>query len=200
MSKRFFDVLVALAGVVMLAPVFVIVALLIRMTDEGDIFFLQERVGRGGHPFRIFKFRTMRMETEKMGASVTKAGDSRITPIGRWLRKWKLDELPQLFNVLGGDMSFVGPRPEVPRYVALYTPDQRRVLELRPGITDLATLKFRHEEEMLARAADPERFYREECIPRKIALNLEYADRASLVDDLALIFRTLLAIFHREEG
>jgi lipopolysaccharide/colanic/teichoic acid biosynthesis glycosyltransferase len=140
----------------------------------------------------------MRVDAEKLGPSITKGGDVRITASGRFLRKWKLDELPQLVNVLAGQMSFVGPRPEVPRYVALYTEDQHRVLELKPGITDLATLKFRNEEELLAQTGDPELFYREHCIPTKIRLNMEYAAHASFFTDLRLIFSTLFAIINGE--
>lgn len=200
MTKRLFDLAVSLAAVLLLAPVFVALAVLVWAGDGGAPFFSQERIGRRGRPFRILKFRTMRVGAEKMGPSITSAGDARVTPLGRILRQWKLDELPQLLNVLKGDMSFVGPRPEVPRYVALYTGEQRRVLDLRPGITDLATLEFRNEEALLAEAPDPERFYREQCLPRKIALNLEYAARASLGADIRLIFRTLAAIVKSPGG
>jgi lipopolysaccharide/colanic/teichoic acid biosynthesis glycosyltransferase len=195
MMKRAFDIVVAFVGLVALAPVFIVIALVIKLGDPGPVFFSQERIGLGGRPFRIRKFRTMKVNAEKSGPSITKAGDSRVTKLGVGLRKWKLDELPQLFNVLLGEMALVGPRPEVPRYVALYTPEQRRVLALRPGVTDLATLRFRNEEAMLAKAEDPEEFYRQYCIPKKIALNLEYAKRASLTSDIGLIFATLAAIF-----
>lgn len=195
MTKRAFDLIVSFLGLVVLAPVFVLIAVAIKLSDRGPVFFGQERIGLGGKPFRIQKFRTMRLNAEKQGPSITKAGDSRVTKLGALLRKWKLDELPQLLNVFRGHMAIVGPRPEVPRYVALYTEEQRRVLALRPGITDLATLRFRNEEAMLAKAEDPEIFYREYCIPKKIALNLEYAERARLVTDIALIFATLAAIF-----
>jgi lipopolysaccharide/colanic/teichoic acid biosynthesis glycosyltransferase len=195
MTKRTFDVIVSFLGLVMLAPVFLLIAAAIKLSDRGPVFFYQERIGLRGKQFRIRKFRTMRLNAEKEGPSITKAGDSRVTKLGAVLRKWKLDELPQLFNVFCGEMAIVGPRPEVPCYVALYTEEQRRVLALRPGITDLATLRFRNEEAMLAKAENPEAFYREYCIPKKIALNLEYAKRARLVTDIALIFATLAAIF-----
>lgn len=197
MTKRFMDLGMAVLGLALALPVAAVVAVAIKISDAGPVFFRQERVGRWGRPFRIWKFRTMRANADKMGPSVTCTGDLRVTPIGRFLRKWKLDELPQLLNVLAGDMSFVGPRPEVPRYVALYTPAQREVLSLRPGITDLATIEFRHEEDLLAKASDPEHFYRTVCIPKKVELNLRYAKHASVSADIRIIIRTIGAIFHR---
>jgi lipopolysaccharide/colanic/teichoic acid biosynthesis glycosyltransferase len=152
--KRVFDLCFAAAGLVLLSPVLLLLAALVKLSDGGPVFFRQQRVGQGGQPFWIVKFRTMVVNAEKAGPQVTRDADPRITRIGRLMRKLKLDELPQLWNVLVGDMSFVGPRPEVPRYVERYTPAQRRVLELKPGITDPASLEFREEEEMLAAKAE----------------------------------------------
>jgi lipopolysaccharide/colanic/teichoic acid biosynthesis glycosyltransferase len=173
---------------------FGLLAVAVKLSDGGPVFYRQERVGEGGRLFAILKFRSMLVNAEKMGLSVTKDGDPRITKVGRFLRKTKLDELPQLWNVLQGDMSFVGPRPEVPCYVEKYTTGQKRVLELRPGITDLATLEFRNEEELLRTAADTEKFYLEYCVPRKIELNLAYAKTANVWEDVKIILRTLLPL------
>ncbi len=192
MAKRVYDLVFASLGLVILLPLLAVLAVLVKVADGGPIFFGQSRVGRGGTPFRIWKFRTMVPDAEKRGLSITAGGDSRITRVGRMLRTFKLDELPQLWNVLRGEMSLVGPRPEVPRYVALYTAEQRRVLDLRPGITDLASIEFRHEEELLATATDKEKFYVECCLPRKIDLNLCYAASAGLWSDTVIIIRTLV--------
>lgn len=178
-------------GLVLLAPLGLMIACAIKLAGSGPVFYRQTRIGYLGRPFRIWKFRTMIVNADKLGLNVTKNGDQRITRIGRLLRKTKLDELPQLWNVLRGDMSFVGPRPEVPCYVNLYTEDQRRVLKLKPGITDLATLEFRNEEDLLKTAQDTEAFYIQHCIPRKIALNLAYAAGASFWEDLKIIIRTV---------
>jgi lipopolysaccharide/colanic/teichoic acid biosynthesis glycosyltransferase len=194
MMKRAFDLLTSCIGGLLLAPVFVVTALAVKIGDGGPVFYRQQRIGREGRPFGIWKFRTMSVGADRTGPSITKTGDTRVTRLGRFLRKSKLDEIPQLWNVLRGEMSLVGPRPEMPKYVALYTDEQKAVLKLRPGITDLASLEFRNEEELLAAAPDAETFYREFCIPRKIELNLQYAARASLVSDLAMIFATISTI------
>ncbi len=194
-AKRLFDICFAVIGLLVLSPVLALIALLVKWSDRGPVFFLQERVGQGGALFWIWKFRTMRAGTDKAGPGITKDGDPRITVVGRWLRKTKLDELPQLWNVLRGDMSFVGPRPEVPRYVAYYTPAQRAVLQLKPGITDRATLAFRHEEDLLAQAADVEAFYVAHCLPKKIEMNLQYGRQANLWSDIQVIVRTVLPWF-----
>ena len=191
MPKRLFDLFFAGCGLLMLSPGFLLLAALVKLADHGPVFFRQQRVGEEGRLFWILKFRSMVINAERAGLSVTKDGDPRITRLGRFLRKTKLDELPQLWNVLRGEMSFVGPRPEVPRYVAHYTEEQRRVLALKPGITDLATLEFRNEEELLLGVPDTERFYVEHCIPRKIELNLAYAETANLWEDIKIILRTL---------
>ena len=181
----------------MLWPLFLLVAISVKIQDGGPMFFRQSRVGRHGREFKLIKFRSMRLSTGENGPSITADGDPRITATGRFIRKTKIDELPQLFNVLKGEMSFVGPRPEVPRFVELYTEEQRLVLDLRPGITDLASIEFRREEQLLASAKDPEKTYVDFCIPRKIELNLQHASRAGLFADLVIIAKTLLPFLHR---
>lgn len=190
-AKRLYDLFFSCAGLLVLSPVFLVIAGLIKLADGGPIFFRQIRVGLGGRSFKIYKFRTMVPGAEQVGPSITKQGDARITRIGQLLRRTKLDELPQLWNVLQGEMSLVGPRPEVPRYVEGYTPEQREILRYKPGITDLATLRFRDEEALLANTGSPEAFYLQHCIPRKIKLNQEYAARANLLSDTWIIVRTL---------
>lgn len=197
MAKRGLDLLLATLGLLLVWPLLAGAAVWIRLDSPGPVLFRQERVGRRGRSFRILKFRTMR-ESAEPGRQITVGQDPRITRSGRWLRASKLDELPQLFNVLAGEMSFVGPRPEVPRYVAFYTAEERRVLELRPGITDLASIKYRHEAEILAAAADPERTYVDEVMRDKLRINLEYARGAGLKADLGVILATLGALFKRQ--
>jgi lipopolysaccharide/colanic/teichoic acid biosynthesis glycosyltransferase len=192
MAKRAVDLALSLLGLVLVWPLMLAAALWVRLDSPGPAFFRQERVGRHGRPFHILKFRTMRQNPA--GPQITVGADPRITRSGRVLRAAKLDELPQLFNVLKGEMSFVGPRPEVPRYVALYTEEERRVLALRPGITDLASIKYRHEAEILARSPDPERTYVEEVMRDKLRINLDYAAQASWRTDLGVILRTLGAL------
>jgi lipopolysaccharide/colanic/teichoic acid biosynthesis glycosyltransferase len=193
--KRAFDVLVAGIGLVVLAPLLAMVAALVALTSRGPVLFRQQRVGRHGKPFEMLKFRSMVVAPAGSGPLVTIAGDRRITPVGRLLRATKLDELPQLWNVVRGDMSLVGPRPEVSKYVALYPPDVAiKVLSVRPGITDEASIVFRNESEILGRAADPERAYVEEILPRKLALYERYAERHSVRGDLGIIARTLWCI------
>jgi len=189
--KRLFDFCLAGFGLLVLLPCFGLVALLIKLTDRGPVFYRQTRIGRFGQPFIIWKFRTMVVGAEKLGALVTERDDPRMTAIGRILRKTKIDEFPQLWNVLKGDMSFVGPRPQVPRFIEHLTSAQREMLRHRPGITDIATLRFRNEQELLAGAADVDDFYTRHCLPRKIALNLEYAHHASLPYDIWIILQTL---------
>lgn len=189
--KRLFDVCLAVFGLLILLPCFLLVAILIKLTDRGPVFYRQNRIGRFGLPFQIWKFRTMVVGAEKMGALVTKTNDPRMTRFGRFLRKTKVDELPQLWNVLKGDMSFVGPRPQVPRYIERLTAAQREMLQHRPGITDIATLRFRNEQDLLAGATDVDDFYIRYCLPQKIALNLQYARKASLPYDIWIILQTL---------
>jgi lipopolysaccharide/colanic/teichoic acid biosynthesis glycosyltransferase len=194
-AKRCFDLLAAGLGLLILLPLLLLLAVWIKLDSSGPVLFRQERVGRFGRPFFIHKFRSMRVEA---GPLITVGEDPRITRSGRFLRAAKLDELPQLWDVLRGAMSLVGPRPEVPRYVALYPADLReRVLSVRPGITDPASLAFSREAELLAAAADPEREYVEVILPAKLRLSAEYAAQASLSSDLRLICRTLRRLFER---
>jgi lipopolysaccharide/colanic/teichoic acid biosynthesis glycosyltransferase len=186
----------AVPGLVVLSPVLLLVAAAVKLTSPGPALFVQERVGRGGSTFRLLKFRSMRLARPGEGDLVTGRDDPRVTGLGRLLRRTKLDELPQLWNVVRGDMSIVGPRPEVPRYVSHYTPEQRRVLEVRPGITDPATLEFRDEEDLLA-AVPPERreaYYLDKVLPLKLELNLAYLERRGPGSDLWVIARTLAAL------
>jgi lipopolysaccharide/colanic/teichoic acid biosynthesis glycosyltransferase len=190
-TKRVFDLVFASLGLLVLAPLGFLIAVLAKFSHPGPVFFRQTRIGQFGKPFRIWKFRSMISNADQVGAPVTSEDDPRITRLGHFLRGTKLDELPQLWNVLVGDMSLVGPRPEVPRYVELYTPEQRDILKYRPGITDVASLLFRNEEELLRGADDLEGFYLRYCLPRKLELNRQYAQRATLVQDLWIILRTL---------
>lgn len=193
-GKRWFDACLAAFGLLLLWPLFLLIAALIRIMSRDPVFYSQNRVGRGARIFRILKFRTMVANAESQGPAITTAGDLRVTPLGRILRILKLDELPQLWNVVKGDMSLVGPRPELPSYVAMYTPEQLGVLSVRPGITDLASVRYRHEEKMLERAANPDEFYRRVVLPHKLSLNLEYIDQMSFVFDLKLVLSTVWAI------
>jgi len=194
-TKRLFDVALSAAGLVLLSPVLATIALWVRRDSPGPALFRQERVGRGGVVFRIHKFRTMANDPGRTERALTIGADPRITRAGRFLRRTKLDELPQLIDVLLGDMSLVGPRPEVPHYVATYPEAIRaKVLSVRPGITDTASLKFRNESELLAGAADPEREYREVVLPAKLRLAVDYVDHATLAGDLRLLGRTVRAL------
>lgn len=192
--KRAMDVVVSAAALLVLWPVFLIIALAIKVDDPGPVFYRQERVGRGGKTFRIFKFRSMVADADKKGLQITVGRDSRITRVGAFLRKTKLDELAQLLNVFAGQMSFVGPRPEVPRYVAMYTPYQRQVLLVRPGITDYASIAYRNENDMLEGAEDPERMYIETIMPAKIELNMKYLHEISPLADIRLMVKTVAAV------
>jgi lipopolysaccharide/colanic/teichoic acid biosynthesis glycosyltransferase len=187
--RRLFDAVSASAGLVLLLPVFAVLALAIVLDDGPPVLFRQTRIGRGGRPFRLWKFRTMRVGSR--GRAITAAGDHRVTRVGAALRKWKLDELPQLFNVLVGDMSLVGPRPEVPEFVEPDSPVWDAVLKVRPGITDLATLFYRSEERLLGAARDPVAFYRETVLPAKLRLNLKYMASRSFAQDLRLIWLSI---------
>jgi lipopolysaccharide/colanic/teichoic acid biosynthesis glycosyltransferase len=190
-GKRAVDIAGAAIGLLVLSPVLVLIGAVVALADGGPVFFRQERVGAGGRCFRMWKFRTMVVDAERRGGQLTVGRDPRVTAVGHWLRRLKLDELPQLLNVLRGEMSLVGPRPEVPRYVALYTAEQREVLRLVPGITDPASIRYRDESEELARAADPEWTYVERIMPEKIRLNLEYAARATRWSDLMVVLATV---------
>jgi lipopolysaccharide/colanic/teichoic acid biosynthesis glycosyltransferase len=198
MSKRLFDLLGAAVSLLLLAPLLALLALLIKLDSAGPVFFRQERVGQGGRPFRIHKFRTMVADAPMRGPAITAAGDPRVTRFGRWLRASKLDELPQLIDVLAGHMSLVGPRPEVPRYVALYPPDLRaRVLAVRPGITDPVSLDFADEGHLLAQAPDPEREYVQVVMPAKLQASAAYAEAATLRSDLRVLTQTLRVLVAR---
>jgi lipopolysaccharide/colanic/teichoic acid biosynthesis glycosyltransferase len=194
-SKRIFDFFLALLGVLILAPLFLFISIWIKLDSTGPVFFRQERVGRFGKRFRIFKFRTMCLDAEAKGRQITVGEDPRITRSGRFLRHYKLDELPQLLNVVTGEMSLVGPRPEVPRYVALYPADVReQVLSVLPGITDYASIEYKDENAILGRAADPDRAYIDEVMPVKLAFYVRYVSERTLWTDFILIMRTLKAI------
>jgi lipopolysaccharide/colanic/teichoic acid biosynthesis glycosyltransferase len=192
--KRTFDMVMSSIGLILLSPFFLIISILIKMDSKGPILFKQTRVGRYEKDFKILKFRTMVTDAEKRGAQITVGRDSRITRVGHLLRKSKLDELPQLLNVFKGDMSLVGPRPEVPRYTQYYDEVQKRIFEIRPGITDYASIKYRDENEILALSKDPEKTYIEEIMVDKLKLNLEYLEKRSLITDIKIIFKTLYKI------
>ena len=198
MAKRLFDLLLSSIGLLLLAPLLLLIATLVKLDSPGPVMFRQERVGRFGQPFRIHKFRTMRHEPAGQGLQITVGADRRITRVGGFLRASKLDELPQLLDVWLGDMSLVGPRPEVPRYVAHYPAELReKVLSVRPGITDIASIEYRDESAVLARAVDPERAYIDEVLPHKLSLAARYVERSSLWLDAWLIWRTVVAIVRR---
>jgi lipopolysaccharide/colanic/teichoic acid biosynthesis glycosyltransferase len=187
--RRVFDIVTALMLLLLASPLLLLIAFTVRLQDGGPMLFRQERIGRHGTPFALWKFRSM--STGNRGAAITSSADRRVTPIGRLLRRYKLDELPQLWNVLRGDMSFIGPRPEVPCFVDSTDPVWQAVHSVRPGITDLATLVYRDEETILAGFPDPERGYRETVLPAKLALNLQYLERRSAVRDLKLLALTI---------
>lgn len=198
--KRFFDVLASGLGLLVLSPLFLVLAIWIKLDSNGPVFYRQVRVGRSNKDFRIFKFRSMRVGADK-GSLVTIGGhDPRVTRSGYFIRKFKLDELPQLINVFNGDMSLVGPRPEVRHYVDYWTPDQMHVLDVRPGITDPASIKFRNENELMGQADDPEKFYIEVIMQEKIRLYLEYVENHSFLGDIGLIIKTFWTIVKEREG
>ena len=195
LAKRLFDFFGALLGLIALCPIFFAVACAIRLDSAGPVFFRQVRTGKHGIPFRIYKFRTMITDAERKGMQITVGSDSRITGVGVFLRRYKIDELPQLLNVVLGDMSLVGPRPEVPKYVARWPENVRdEILSVQPGITDFASIEFRDENALLADADDPERVYVEKILPIKVDYYLQYVRNRSLLLDIRLIFQTLWAI------
>lgn len=191
--KRLFDIVASFCGIVILFPLIVIVSILIKLTSKGPVLFKQVRVTKNGRLFKIYKFRTMR-ENSESNKQITVGNDSRITGVGHILRKTKLDELPQLFNVLKGEMSLVGPRPEVPKYVELYTEEQREILKVSAGITDYASIYFSNESELLGEAENPEEFYIKKIMPYKIELNKKYIKEIGIVTDIKLIILTILKI------
>lgn len=193
-SKRIFDILFSSIGLILISPILLVISIIIKITSEGPILFKQVRVGKDNKDFKILKFRTMIVDADKKGLKITVKDDPRITKIGKLLRKTKLDELPQLFNVLLGDMSFVGPRPEVRKYVDLYTEEQKQVLSVRPGITDLASIKYRNENELLDQSSNPEETYINEIMPSKLKINLDYVKNINLVNDIKLILLTIKTV------
>jgi len=197
MLKRLIDFFAALLGLIILFPFFIIIGLLIKLDSHGSVFYLQERVGKDMKLFKLFKFRTMRLDADKYTAITVGARDPRITRVGYYLRKYKVDEFPQLINVVEGTMSIVGPRPELKKFVDLYTPEQQQVLSVRPGITDFASIAFRHENDMLEGKEDPIAFYIQEIMPQKLAINLRYIHEQSLWVDLRIIVQTFFAIFKK---
>lgn len=196
--QRLIDIVFAVAILLLTIPIWVIVLIAVSLSDLGSPFFLQERVGKDGDIFRLVKFRTMN-KNAAAGSNLTVSGDKRVTPIGRVLRRLKIDELPQLLNVLVGSMSIVGPRPETPEYVALYDQAQREVLKYRPGLTDPSSIKYRHEEKILAQYGDPVEAYKSVILPDKIAISIEYQRRRRIAGDLAIIGETIMAIFRPVE-
>lgn len=190
--KRVCDFILSLIGIIVLSPIFIIVSIAIKLDSKGKILFLQKRVGRYGKEFDIYKFRTMVSDAERLGKQITVGNDNRITKVGSFLRKYKIDELPQLFNVLKGDMSLVGPRPEVPKYVKLYSDEQKKVLNVRPGITDMASLRYKDENEILGKVDNPEEYYINVIMKDKLKLNLEYIEKSNIFFDLYLIIKTVV--------
>ena len=198
MSKRFFDLITSALGLLILFPFFILIALFIKLDSSGSVFYLQERVGRGGSLFKLLKFRTMRIGADKSTAITVGTRDPRITRTGYYLRKFKVDELPQLINVFLGSMSLVGPRPELKKFVDLYSIEQRRVIEVKPGITDYASIEFRNENELLEGKSDPIEFYIREIMPVKLNLNLKYIETQSFWIDLKVIAQTVWLIGARK--
>ena len=190
--KRTFDIVASFIGIIILSPFLIIISIIIKCTSEGPVLFKQKRVGKNEKVFEIYKFRTMVVNAEKLGTQITIGADNRITKIGNFLRKYKLDELTQLFNVFKGEMSLVGPRPEVPRYVDLYTKEQKEVLKVRPGITDYASLKYSDENDLLGKVENPEEYYINVIMQDKLKLNLEYVKDNNIFRDIKIIFQTIL--------
>ena len=195
--KRLFDIVASGCGLLFLSPIFLFLAIWIKLDSEGPVFYRQVRVGRKNRDFKIFKFRSMRMGADKMGLITVGGCDSRVTHSGYFIRKYKLDEFPQLINVFIGDMSLVGPRPEVRKYVDLYTPEQMRVLDVCPGITSLASIRYRNENELLEKAEDPDQYYINVVMQDKLAIDLEYIRNVSFGYDIWLIFHSFWEIIRR---
>ena len=194
--KRLFDIITSLIVLSVGLPFGILIALVIVIDSKGKIFYKQSRVGRHNVDFPLYKFRTMYSESDRGSLITIGENDTRITKIGLFLRKYKIDEFPQFFNILKGEMSIVGPRPEVRKYVDMYTPEQMRVLSVRPGLTDIASIQYVHENELLAASDDPEKTYIEEVMPAKLELNLQYIDNQSVLGDIKLIWKTFTAILH----
>lgn len=192
--KRLFDIIASLIGLILLSPLFLFIAIWIKVDSSGPVFYRQIRVGRNNKDFKLFKFRSMFVDADKKGLLTVGGRDPRVTKSGYFIRKYKIDEFPQLINVMKGDMSLVGPRPEVRRYVDLYTQEQLKVLLIRPGITDLASIRYRNENELLEAADDPEQFYIKKVMPDKLSINLSYIAEHSFIYDIKLIFKTIAVI------
>lgn len=194
MLKRLFDIICSLSGIILLSPVFVGITIWIVVDAGWPFYYLQTRVGRNNKDFKLFKFRSMRLDADKFGLLTVGGRDPRLTNSGYWIRKFKWDEFPQLFNVLIGDMSLVGPRPEVRKYVDLYNPEQMKVLTVRPGITDYASIRFRNENEILEKVENPEEYYIKTIMPLKLKMNLIYINNRSIFKDINVIFKTIFLI------
>lgn len=199
MLKRLFDIVGSAVGIVLLSPVFIVLAIWIKKESKGPVFYKQKRVGKNGKEFLLFKFRSMRIGSDKLGLLTIGGSDPRITRAGNFIRKYKLDEFPQLINVLIGNMSIVGPRPEVAKYVNLYNEEQLKVLNVKPGITDWASIKFRNENELLAQAEKPEEFYISEVMPAKLQMSLQYIKKNNLLVDLKIIWMTLKKVINNRK-
>lgn len=199
MLKRLFDLVAAAAGIVIVSPLLLIISVVVTLESRGGVFYKQKRVGRYGREFTLLKFRTMRLESDRSGLLTVGSRDPRITRTGIFLRKYKLDELPQLFNVLYGSMSLVGPRPEVKKYVDLYNDEQRKVLNVKPGITDLASLEYFEENDLLAESPEPELTYIREIMPAKLELNRKYIETQGLITDMKIILKTVGRIFKKSK-
>lgn len=194
MLKRLFDIVASLIGIIILLPFFIVICISMIVSCGFPLFYLQTRVGKNGKDFKLFKFRTMHLDADKKGLLTVGGRDPRVTTIGYYLRKYKLDELPQLFNVLLGKMSLVGPRPEVRKYVDLYTEEQQQVLSVKPGITDFASLEYINENDLLAKSDNPEKTYIDEIMPAKLALNAKYIQQQGVLVDFKIIMNTILKI------
>ncbi|MHC5201494.1 sugar transferase [Myroides sp. LJL119] len=195
--KRVFDIIASATGLILLSPVFIIVAIAIKLDSKGPIFYRQTRVGLNNQDFQIFKFRSMYMDADKKGLITVGGRDPRVTNIGYYIRKFKLDEFPQLLNVFVGEMSIVGPRPEVRKYVLMYSKEQLKVLSVRPGITDNASIKYRNENDILETANDPEKMYVDVIMPDKLKFNLEYVNNQTIINDIKIIFLTFKEILRK---
>lgn len=195
MLKRLFDIIFALLFLILLIPLFIIIAAIIALESKGGVFFKQVRVGKNGKLFTLYKFRSMRQSNQN-NKLITTSNDERITRVGKVIRKTKLDELPQLLNILKGDMSFVGPRPEVPKYVELYTDEQKKVLSIKPGLTDYASLYYINESDLLAKVENPEEYYIKVIMPKKIDYALQYIENKSIITDISILFKTVLRLLN----
>jgi len=191
---RLLDITLSFLGLLILSPVLLIIAIAIKLNSNGHAVYKQQRVGKLGKEFTLYKFRSMRIHADKLGLLTVGGRDSRITSVGLFIRKYKLDELPQLWNVLRGDMSIVGPRPEVKKYVDLYTAEQKQILNVRPGITDMASIKYKNENEVLKQQSDPEKYYIEHIMPEKIALNKSFITNPNIFNYIKIIFLTVIGI------